>query len=217
MSYGLVVLNAGLFVQIDDNYSNYSLVQSGFATTNTTVSAPSLRIEDLVFVRIPSGKSIGFFHPVYNTYTNPSVYTLQGFGLNKQEASADFVYEYRIFKQSGVLTPTVNSPFQVFKPNGQLAFDAALVQPRIRTYTLYDPAAGPVTLGSLGQNPWIYANSLQWTRDVPLAGFQTELKTVSASVLADFSVTIKETTDGVYSSFYTYTGAPGKRSILLSL
>ncbi len=207
MSYGLQVVNAGGYVQIDDTYANYSLIQEGTTTTGQVVTVPGILPEDIVFVRIPVGPTIGAF----TWYAAP----VDGFSM-KSQSGYDFTFSYRVFRHASVLTPTANSPFQVFNGSGKLVFDAALVQPRIRTYAQFDPTGSPVTLSSLGVSPWIYANVLALSRYV-LSGSSSQEKTIAASVFSDYSVLISETVNKTLPmSIYT-TYVPSTKSILLSI
>ncbi len=180
MTFGARVLGSAGYIQIDDNYSNYGLVQSGTATTSSKISLPNAGSPTayLILVRIQPGQHI----------RNVSMMN-DGFYL--YHVGASFSFEYRAFLRNDLLTPGGGYGFRVFKPNGALAFDGAFTYARLRSVSIIntESTSFPLTIPGIGVNPWIYVNSLGLYKAVN-SGVNVNWYDICVKLQADYSVQV---------------------------
>ena len=151
MSYGFQAINQSGYVQIDQDYSNFALYSSGSATTGSIVMAGVDLEECLVFIRLPLNKWAA---------TDAGASFGDRFIIMPEYGTANFTYEYRIYRYSLALSPSTGYSLQVFRGDGSLCFDGNREQTRIVSASNYTLGSGLVTLASVGFNPWILANPL---------------------------------------------------------
>ena len=151
MSYGFQAINQSGYVQIDQDYSNFALYSSGSATTGSIVMAGVDLAECLVFIRLPLNKWAA---------TDAGASFGDRFVIMPEYGTANFTYEYRIYRYSLALSPSTGYSLQVFRGDGSLCFDGNREQTRIVSASNYTLGSGLVTLASVGFNPWILANPL---------------------------------------------------------
>lgn len=141
MSFGLTIINDSNYVQIDENYSNYSLVASGFASSGASVSFPSGYNHVICMVRAAYGNSI------YRSGSSPTVVTITG-----------ATWEYKMYAK------TVDSPqasgtfgFVVYNTSGNRSFSSLDQTLRVKyfSYRPSTPQAFPFTVPSIGSHPFI--------------------------------------------------------------
>lgn len=186
MTYGLKVYNSSGFVQIDDAYSNHALVMEGTAMTGTTIHTPFVIADCLLFVRLPVGATT----PGSYTY---AIVDLNDGRFNHVSVGANFVYEYRLYASNGAL-PGINShSLQVFKADGSVAFDGSRSYARLAAVVQHDPTtSGPITIPSIGINPWILTNPFGATRWEKVGSSWMDEYSLTARLNPDFSLYISQ-------------------------
>ena len=205
MTFGVRVLGSAGYMQIDDNYSNYGLVQSGTATTSSKISLPNTGSPTayLILVRIQPGQHIRNI-------------SMMNDGFYLYPVGASFSFEYRAFLRNDMLTPGGGYGFRVFKPNGALAFDGAFTYARLRSVSIInaESTSFPLTIPGIGVNPWIYVNSLGLYKAVN-SGVNINWYDICVKLQADYSVQVTSELDftqyganAMHSPEYTGTSRP---------
>lgn len=214
MTYGLQVSNASGYLQVDEAYSNYALVQEGAGTTTGKVSVPNQggALNSLVFVRLPIGKGIA------------GVLTFSdGFHLTKIIGDPNFTFEYRVYRRNDQL-PIAQDPhgFMVFKPSGEVVFDSSRRYPRLRSASVVNPntVQMPTTVPGIGINPWVYANPYGTYKCVNRGGYYLDWYDLCLTVQSDYSMLLTSKLSGSTPGIQLlqsplYVGGP--RQILLSV
>lgn len=170
MSYGLQIISSNGFIQIDQNYANYYLIHRGFASvpartasnipgvTATWATQPS---PCLVFVRPPYGRYVA--NTVSISANEPFLDSASIFNTGVIGTPA-FSVEYAVFAPRSNAGPNTGHGFQVFMPNGQVAFSSLDTHLRIvagQTYT-YGGLDFSVTLPSAPGNAFFMLNGIGW-------------------------------------------------------
>ena len=152
MSYGLQVYSAAGYVQIDETYANYSLIQAGTTTTNLPVVVTGGLSRTMVFVRIPYGQTIASkISGVTDAFKAAPI------GLG----ATNFTYEYRVYRRVPN-TPTPGMGLQVFDAGGALTFDSNKSYARILSAALIDVTglSSSAYVAGFGSQPWIWFDPL---------------------------------------------------------
>lgn len=214
MTYGLQVSNASGYLQVDELYENYALVQEGTSTTTSRVSVPNLGgpLNSLVFVRLPVGKGIAGCH----TFSD-------FFYLLKVIGDPDFTFEYRVYRRNGQLPITqVTHGFMVFNSGGGLVFDSSRRYPRLKSVSIVNPSTVqlPTTVPGIGINPWVYANTYGTYKFVNRGGYYLDWHDLCLTVQSDYSILLTSKLSGSNAGMQLlqspfYVGGP--RQILLSI
>ena len=153
MTYGLQVISASDYVQVDENYANCGLIQNGTANTGTAITVTGGLARTLIFVRIPYGKTITAYGAKnadqFNTRPGPD-------GL------ANYAYDYRVYKRVSDLTPSNGFGLQVFDSSGRLSFDSNFGYARLAAVAALNVTgqSSPVTIPNIGSQPWILLDPL---------------------------------------------------------
>lgn len=184
MSYGLQIVNESGYVQIDENYANYSLVASGYGTTGTVVMAGMDLTDCLVFIRIPTN--------VWAT-TDGGIDSGDRFVIATSYGSSNFAFEYRIYKYVMALPATTGYTLQVYGSDGSLCFDGNRAQTRIASVSNYSVGSGStITIPSPGFNPWVLANTMDFVKMVMVNAYLSNWHTLGFRVSSAFSVEVGE-------------------------
>ncbi len=159
MPFGYQQQNADGFVQVDETYSNYSLVASGTATTGNSVTFPTQATPPIVAIGV-----VGAGNFASMTVLETSNFTvISSSGVN-------FSYPYRIYAPVGG-TNTGGYGLQVFNASGGLTFDSKRNYLAIRSVTIVSPindfpvtfAGNNVTAYTLNHNtggsPFVFLNN----------------------------------------------------------
>ena len=192
MTYGIQVYNASGYVQVDDGYTNYAMVQSGVGTINSKVNTIDLgsALDSVVFVRLPVGK---WFDGV--------VMAPDGFWATGDPNAGGYSFEYRLYRRNDQIT-AIDSQygFRVFRGNGGLVFDSLRNYPRLKSISIIpSTAALPAVIPSIGVNPWIYGATFGIHKMENAGGYNLRAYYIRATVQSDFSIRI-------HSEFNTTTG-----------
>jgi hypothetical protein len=128
MSYGFTSISNAGFVQIDDLYSNYTLLQSGTVVNSGMPSAPA---GSIIMVRLAINT---IFHGFSGTY------------------------EYRIFVKKSSVASASGYGMKVMTGSSEVVFDSDVVALKIdfATMFLFNPAIilHSITVPSQGYLPW---------------------------------------------------------------
>lgn len=144
MSYGLNIYNNSSFLQISENFKNYTLHVSGtvIVGTNTAVTFPALSAEvPLVFIRTTNTSNwIGCWvqhdRIILNAFTSTGNSTTSGVSV-----------QYAVFTKQ-VPQSTNTYGVRVYNSSGQLCFDSGLKYPRVAYVTNVHPWYGSSTASS---------------------------------------------------------------------
>lgn len=153
MTYGLQVLSASGYVQVDENYANCGVIQSGTANTGTAITVTGGLSRTLIFVRIPYGKTI----TAYGAKNADQFITRPG-----PAGQADYAYDYRVYKRVTDLTPSNGFGLQVFDSSGLLSFDSNFGYARLAAVAALNVTgqSSLVTIPNIGSQPWILLDPL---------------------------------------------------------
>ena len=184
MSYGLQIVNESGYVQIDENYANYSLVASGYGTTGTVVMAGMDLTDCLVFIRIPTN--------VWAT-TDGGIDSGDRFVIATTRGSSNFPFEYRVYKYVMALPATTGYTLQVYRGDGSLCFDGNRAQTRVISVSNYPVGSGAViTIPSVGFNPWVLANTMDFVKMVMVNSSLSKWYTLGFRVNTNFTIEVGE-------------------------
>lgn len=184
MSYGLQIVNESGYVQIDENYANYSLVASGYGTTGTVVMADMDLTDCLVFIRIPTN--------VWAT-TDGGIDSGDRFVIATRYGSGNFAFEYRIYKYVMALPATTGYTLQVYGSDGSLCFDGNRAQTRIASVSNYPVGSGAtITIPSSGFNPWVLVNNMDFVKVAMVNASMSNWYTLGFRVSASFDIDVGE-------------------------
>jgi len=208
MSYGFQAINQSGYVQIDQDYSNFALYTSGSATTGTVVIVGIDLAECLVFIRLPSNKWAS---------TDGGASFGDRFVIVPEYGAANFTYEYRVYRYSLAFSPSTGYSLQVFRDDGSLCFDGNRDQTRIVSSNNYTLGSGLVTFASVGFNPWILANALDFVevQGVP-PSFQSWWFYLGARVNADLTVSVNSIQTKITGGVISVPANTGTTNILLA-
>lgn len=131
MAYGFSSLNTDGLIQIDDNFSNLSVIESG-SWVQASYSTWSIQIDEnsLYFLR---ASSVGHYVSAYTSLGNNGLFYLN-VHLTIPNSGGDGIVEYIRCKPSfRVLTtpPSTGYGLNVMRADGNLAFSSELVTPQI--------------------------------------------------------------------------------------
>lgn len=171
MSYGFRVLSSSGYVQIDENYSNYTLLQSGVA----------------------SGRPADIGYPAQPTPVLIMVRTDYG-GIIDDRGSTTGSYEYRIYTRNRDAPAFQSYGVRVYESDGGLAFDSGNRKLRadVLAYAEFTGPSSSYTLGSPGYKPFIAYASFSGIIGIQATGnpqLRTALIGVRAIQNGDNSVT----------------------------
>lgn len=142
MSHGLQIINASGYVQIDENYSNFSLWATGATSTLSTFTYPYG--DEIYLVRLPYGGWFGYDDG------NP-------FGSNSY-------VDYRVYRPSTAVGAAGSHGMRVYSSGGAVIFDSN--RDVMKIYSLqqidnYYIRFNPVTIWSpSGSRPWFAIDCL---------------------------------------------------------
>ena len=208
MSYGFQAINQSGYVQIDQNYSNFALYSSGSATTGSIVIAGVDLAECLVFIRLPLNKWAA---------TDAGASFGDRFVIMPEYGTANFTYEYRIYRYSLALSPSTGYSLQVFRGDGSLCFDGNREQTRIVSASNYTLGSGLVTLASVGFNPWILANPLDFVSVQPNPpAFNSRWFYLGARVNGDLTISLKSIQTKITGGVMSVPANTGTTNILFA-
>jgi hypothetical protein len=157
MSYGLRVYNDSGFLQVDQDYKNYSLHQAGTIVTSSqtvyngnygnytgygfwSVSFPALDHTPLVFVKINNTSHMIGGTP---TKTGVSGRVLSSTGTNVGTATGITV-SYAVFRRDPVQSSD-SQGLRIFNASGQLTFDSGKKPLRVCSVLNFHPLLGTST------------------------------------------------------------------------
>lgn len=186
MAYGITVLNDSSYIQIDENYSNYSLVASGSASSGGSVSFPAGYSHVICMVRAPYGSNI------YRSGSSETVVTISG-----------ATWEYKMFaKTTDVPQSAATHGFKVFNSAGTCSFSSTDLTLRVGYAALRPgiPTAFPFTVPSIGFHPFIIVDFI-----IPI-GFEQQ-NTNSGLVMAAVA-TFNSDNSITYYKGYVASGPP---------
>jgi len=145
MTYGFRSISSGGFVQIDDSFSNFTLLQSGVATGSfLNISYPSSPVQVFGMIKIP----IGAFFDV----RNGARINVSGGNFGTQ-----IPYDYRIYARNQDFPASINQGIKVFNSSGQTIFDSGVlkVQADAVAYGTFSGFSNSIVIPSVGYHPWI--------------------------------------------------------------
>ena len=135
MSFGFRSISSANFVQIDGDFSNFTLLQSGFASGSfLNISFPAVPSQVIGLVKLGLGDQF---------------YITGG--------SSGGVYEYRIYARNQDIPATEGHGIRVRNASNQVVFDSGVRKLQVATaaYGLFIGTSGSVTLPSPGFHPFI--------------------------------------------------------------
>lgn len=135
MSFGFRSISSGNFVQIDGDFSNFTLLQSGFASGSfLNISFPAVPTQVIGLVKLGLGDSF---------------YITGG--------SSGGVYEYRIYARNQDIPASESNGIRVRNASNQVVFDSGVRKLQVATaaYGLFIGTSGTITLPSPGFHPFI--------------------------------------------------------------
>jgi hypothetical protein len=188
MTYGFKSISSAGFVQIDDLYSNYTLLQSGTASGNFgNISFPAVSGETMALVKI----GIGHVFDIIN-------------------GSSGGNYEYRIYARNQDIPAAINNGIKVFSPSGAVVFDSGVrkVQVATASYGLFSTSSSPITLPSPGYHPYFAIAGASGVVGAAIAGQFTALLGPRATQNADLSVTFQVQQVGQIPGFIPFSSPP---------
>lgn len=211
MTYGIQIYNSSGYVQVDDGYTNYALVQSGVGTSNSKINTVDLGspLDSVVFVKLPVGK---WFSGV--------VMDSDGFWTTGDPSAGGYSFEYRVYRRNDqVVNIDSQYGFRVFKGNGTTVFDSLRNYARLKSASIIpSTAALPLVIPGIGVNPWIYAAAFGIHKMENAGGYSLRTYSIRATVQSDFSIRLSSefsTTAGQLYNSPLYLSNP--RQVLLSI
>ena len=208
MSYGFQSFSSSGYAQIDQDYSNYALLQSGtVGTGNNTVYFPAQPVPPLVMVRIPLTATV--FCPSMN---GSGAVSTSSFYINASAGA-----EYRVYARVQDMSASGTYGLRVYNGSGAVVFDSGKQVLRIATvgYMAATPTTAAVTLPSPGFQPWICHNPLLFCGNLPRYPANGLLCAISARQNSDYSVTFYPRSFGLSSRLEPYYADGGTRSLML--
>jgi len=122
MSYGLTVKNSSDIIQIDQDYSNYILIDSGTieASSTTVIGAGS----DFPWLAYDALYGVSNYVVFFRSDTYNVLFALKSARSTNYTiwASASIILEYRVFVSAATLTSNTNFGLNVYKGDGEIAF-----------------------------------------------------------------------------------------------
>jgi hypothetical protein len=188
MSYGFKSISSAGFVQIDDLYSNYTLLQSGTASGNFgNISFPAVSGETMALVKI----GIGNVFDVIN-------------------GSSGGNYEYRIYARNQDIPASITNGIRILSPSNFVVFDSGVrkVQVATASYGLFSISSSAITLPSPGYHPYFAIAGASGVVATAIAGQLTALLGPRATQNADFSVTFQVQQVGLIPGFIPFASPP---------
>lgn len=209
MTYGLQVISASDYVQIDENYANCGLIQSGTANTGTAITVTGGLSRTLIFVRIPYGKTI----TAYGAKNADQFITRPG-----PAGQADYAYDYRVYKRVTDLTPSNGFGLQVFDSSGLLSFDSNFGYARLAAVAALNVTgqSSSVTIPNIGSQPWILLDPLGVCAFTYLTSYVGQVWSLMATLAANGDVSIGMSPVANGPPVGSDTVITGTRSIVLA-
>lgn len=118
MTYGFQSRSSGDFVQIDDSYANFRVLQSGTATSNFWVTFPAQSVKPTIMVRWPAGK--------YMCLQDAETITTTRFWAFNPAGGANYVYSYVILIPMAGTVSADPYGLRVFDSSSVCVFDSGL-------------------------------------------------------------------------------------------
>ena len=169
MSYGFKSISSSGFVQIDDLYSNYTLLQSGFASGSfENIGYPAVAGLIIGMVRIGFGNTFRF-----------------------NSGSSGGAYEYRIYARNEDIPASISNGIRILTPSSRVVFDSGVrkLQIALATYGLFSGSSAPITLPSVGYHPFFAVAGASGIVAAVAQGNRTGLLGPIATQNANLSVT----------------------------
>lgn len=150
MSYGITILNEAGIVQIDQDYSNHVLLQSGTvnvgAGAEVTVTYSNTGTLPLVSIRTVSGGAVA-------VALDKTVCRLRA------ELNVAATVEYKIYRSAAGLSPSSEAyGFRVYTSGGALTFDSGYAVPRfaqVSTFNASNLSSGAINLSHTLGNAFV--------------------------------------------------------------
>lgn len=172
MSYGFRSISSSGFVQIDDSFSNFTLLQSGVAVGSfLNISYPSVPTQVFGFVKIPLGSAF---------------YITSGAGSTP--------YEYRIYARNEDIPASISYGMRVRSASNAVVFDSGTQKVRVASasYGLFSGTSGSITIPSPGFHPFFaVAGASGITGGAFIPPGLTAIFGVTATQNGNFSVTFQ--------------------------
>ena len=187
MSYGFKSISSAGFVQIDDSYSNYTLLQSGFATGSFgNISYPAVAGEVMAMVKI----GIGHVFDVVN-------------------GSSGGAYEYRIYARNQDIPASLTNGMRIRSSSNFVVFDSGVrkLQVAVASYGLFSIGSS-ITLPSPGYHPWFAIAGASGIVASAYNNMFTALLGPRATQNSNLSVTFQVQTVGQIPAFIPFSSPP---------
>jgi hypothetical protein len=169
MAFGIRTINAGGYTQIDENYSNYVILTSGYSVLSDAANSinggssigpafgiPNYGVTPMVFVRNPGDWHVGLhsYGPGFLRFVKE--YTGTNF---------DYGFEWMIaIPSSVVIGPQPGFGIEVYTASGAVAFTQNAGYPRVQD-VLTTPTTGwfgdyAMNMSVYHPNPWMLVNNI---------------------------------------------------------
>lgn len=205
MAYGLEVYNASGYLQIDQFYPQYSVIQEGIASSNTTVNFPFQSSTPLIVVRpVSTVDEIGRLHVITNS-------SFKAMMLSGGSYGGSFYYKVLVPINTLPAPPAGSYGLVLYDSSGTIVFNSTLTNVfRVQQAVSFVPGGfhSSISVSNGGGQIWWPLNQLRWQSTTAVGeGDMYDIYYDVVTVRRDSESQISHRVAGVWNEFM-FTASP---------